>query len=61
MNPKKWNQASYNNFVQSYPSNRCSFVIDWVHDVEYQEIKEITPFEFDKVLKDKNYPYNFVK
>jgi len=55
MNPKKFNQGEYNNFVRKFPSNECSFLIDFVHDVELYDIKEITPFEFDKKQKERNY------
>ena len=60
MNPTKWSRVAYDNFVRSYTSNRYSFVIDWVYDVEYQEIKEVSPFEFDRILNSEKAPYNFV-
>jgi len=52
MNPKEFNQSQYDNFVRQYPSNRYSFIIDFVHDVKLYEIEEITPFTFDQKIKE---------
>ena len=48
-------RAVYDNYVRQKPSNQFMFIIDFVHDQQGIEEKEITPREFDIKLNNKYY------
>lgn len=51
MNPKKVTQDEYNAYVRERPLNKgYLFVLDFVHDVEHIEEREITREEYSELL-----------
>lgn len=55
-NPKQTSQARYNELALEYQITKgYQFIMDFVHDVEGQEIREVTSEEFNKLHMAQSY------
>jgi len=53
-NPTKFNPQRTNTLISNYQIP-TQFILDWVHDVEDYEVKEVTGQEFTMIQMSKSY------